>query len=324
MDSQGLQAATRSRKKTEDDDAFSKFYSNLTTGTMSKLSSALAYAGLPLTTEDPPAEISKQRLEKSTVSAGHEPDVKKIFSEAALEAIEDEHRQRGSQGRVFGPAESFYVVQTGGGTYSYADIARPHQQKQPSQNETIDEDDDEIFVDARDAREPPSPKHSRISSQGGCRSGFGISRTNEELELENVTLKQTLEQLATRLTEFETHAQDASMAALTQSMASLHPGAGGSPGAPMSNAPDRVRQLEKQLEQLAEERQKYYTLASKQDKALKQYKAKWEDIKKSAREKDRSKKEQIERAGKEEKSEPEGTPVDPTLVSANEPWKSTT
>jgi F0F1-type ATP synthase membrane subunit b/b' len=92
-------------------------------------------------------------------------------------------------------------------------------------------------------------------------------------------------------------------------MASVKPGIVGTAAAgPSGN--DRVQQLEKQLEQITEERQKYYTLASKQDKTLKQYRAKWEDIKKSAREKDRTKKEKTEKPGEE------------TLVSANEPWKA--
>jgi hypothetical protein len=314
MDSQGLQQSTAG-KKAQDDDAFAKFYTNLTTGTMSKLSTALAYAGLPLSPEEAPVEQSRQRMERSTVHASNDPDVKNLFSKAALAAIEDEHRQRGRQGRVFGPAESFYVVQTGGGTYSYADIAKAQAQdqsklQQQPHPDTIEEEDQEIFVDARDAREPPSPKQSRISGQGSLRGGFSRS-TSEELELENVTLKQTLEQLATRLAEFETHAQDASMAALTQSMANVKAG-GAHNVVAGSVAGDRVSQLEKQLEQMTDERQKYYSLASKQDKTLKQYRAKWEDIKKSAREKDRTKKEKTTT----------DKPGEDGLVSANEPWKA--
>ncbi|KAK4623668.1 hypothetical protein CLAFUW4_05585 [Fulvia fulva] len=286
VDSQNLQRAERSAKKLEDDDGFTKFYSNLTTGTMSKLSSVLAYAGLPLTADDVQIDQSKQNLDKRTVRAHNDPDVKKIYSKAALDAIEDEHRKRGAQGGVFGPAESFYVVQTGGGTYSYADIAKAQQQQLGG----IDEDDEEAFVDAREAQAPSSPRHSRLSSKQ--RNAFGKSRTHEELELENSTLKVTLEQLATRLAEFEAHAQDASMAALTQSMASLH--AQTPPGRPDPAVFDRLKQLERQLEEQAEERQKLQTLAAKQDRSLKQYKAKWEDIKKSAKEKEKAKREKSE------------------------------
>ena len=258
---------------------------------MTKLSSVLAYAGLPLTADDvkvdPP---TPQMLTQRSVPASDSPDVKKIFSIAALEAIEDEHRQRGHHGHAFGPAESFYVVQTGGGTYSYADIAKAQQQQQL---EGIDEDDEEAFVDAREAQ--TSPKHSRFSSRGGGpRDSFGKSRTQEELELENVTLKHTLEQLATRLSEFETHAQDASMAALTQSMASIqgHAPQGGTDPALIA----RLRQVEQQLEQKAEEMQKIQNLAVKQEKTLKKYQSKWEEIKQSARAKERAKAEKSEKA----------------------------
>ena len=173
------------RAKTEDD-GFATFYSSLTTGTMSKLSSVLAYAGLPLTAEEsqqpepaPKEKVSKDRNNR-TVSAANEPDVKKYFSKAALTAIEDEHRQRGAHGQVFGPAESFYVVQKGGGTYSYADIARNQQLHNAAM------EDEELFVDAQEGT------HNRNSSQSSNRAAFGKSRTAEELELENTTLKTTL------------------------------------------------------------------------------------------------------------------------------------
>lgn len=267
---------------------------------MSKLSSVLAYAGLPLTAEDVQAEQNKQKLNKKTVSASNDPDVKKIFSKAALNAIEEEHRQRGMQGHAFGPAESFYVVQKGGGTYSYADIAKAQQQLGG-----IDEDDEDSFVDAREAQAPPSPRHSRHSSQAG-RNSFGKNATHEELELQNATLKATLEKLATRLSNFEAHAQDASMAALTQSMASISTQGGGQQGeAPDPAVAERLKQLEMQLEQQTEERTRLQNLAAKQEKTLKQYKSKWDDIKKSAREKERAKKEKSEKTGEEQTPPPQ-------------------
>lgn len=286
MDSQTLNPKQKA-KKAEDDDAFAHFYNQLTTGTISKLSSVLAYAGLPLTADDVKNEQILKEKTKNTVSASNEPDVKKIFSKAALDAIEDDHRQRGHHGQAFGPAESFYVVQTSGGTQSYANIAKGPLQQLGG----IEEDDEGEFVDAREAQMPDSPRHSRLRSQQ-ARSSFGKSRTLEELELENVTLKQTLEQLAHRLTEFENHAQDASMAALTQSMISQ-------PGVPAAGAPStvdpalisRLRQIEQQLEQETEERQRLSLLAAKQEKSLKKYQSKWDEIKTSALEKQKAKNE---------------------------------
>lgn len=286
MESSGSLPTQQPRRKA-DDEGFSTFYSNLTTGTMSKLSSVLAYAGLPLTAEEPqrseaPAEKPRKDRKSRTVSAATEPDVKKYFSKAALNAIEDEHRQRGAHGQVFGPAESFYVVQKGGGTYSYADIARNQQLHSPR------EEEEEGFVDAQEGR--AAPRHGRAA--------FGKSRTAEELELENTTLKTTLEQLASRLSNFELHAQDASMAALTQSMASLQSAPYSHKGPPsteptsdLQDALERVRALETQLSSQVEQHEKLEALAQKQEKKIRMYHSKWEDVKKSAREKEKAKRE---------------------------------
>lgn len=304
MESSGSLPSKQPRSKAEDE-GFANFYNNLTTGTMSKLSSVLAYAGLPLTSEEakkvePPAP-EKARKERSnrTVSASAEPDVKKYFSKAALTAIEDEHRQRGAHGQVFGPAESFYVVQKGGGTYSYADIAR----NQQLQNAGLEEDE---FVDAQEGL--PSPRHGRFPSQQSSRAAFGKSRTAEELELENTTLKTTLEQLAARLANFEVHAQDASFAALSHSMASLPntPHTYNPPpplpdsGQTLQETLERVRALEAQLSSRTEQHEKLEALAQKQEKKIRMYHSKWEDVKKSAREKEKAKREKAaEASGKE-------------------------
>lgn len=281
MDSQASITLARQAKKAEDDEGFAKFYSNITSGTMSKLSSVLAYAGLPLTADEIKPE---PKITGRTVRAGHEPEVKKIFSKAALAAIEEEHRQRGTLGHGFGPAESFYVVPPTAMTTSYAGIMRNDRHQLGG----IGEDDDEAFVDAREAPGPPSPRHSR--SIQGRRSSFGKTRTSEELELENVTLKQTLEQLAGRLANFEAHAQDASMAALTQSMVGLRP-----PGvATDATMAERLRQLEQQIEIDAEERQKLEAHATKQEKQLRKWNERYQTLKAGAKEK-MSRKEKSER-----------------------------
>lgn len=312
MESSGSLPAKKSRSKAEDE-GFANFYSNLTTGTMSKLSSVLAYAGLPLNpeehqqTETPLPEKPRKDRSSRTVNASTEPDVKKYFSKAALTAIEDEHRQRGAHGQVFGPAESFYVVQKGGGTYSYADIARNQQLHNAGA------EDDDLFVDAQEGM--PSPRLGRNTSQQSSRAAFGKSRTAEELELENTTLKTTLEQLASRLANFEVHAQDASFAALSHSMASLpaqnshHPlpvpslppktlpiqhhsppiSNDSAPG--LQDALERVQALEAQLSGQTEQYDKLQALAQKQEKKIRTYHSKWEDVKKSAREKEKAKRE---------------------------------
>ncbi|KAF2716773.1 hypothetical protein K431DRAFT_278254 [Polychaeton citri CBS 116435] len=293
VDSQALLKKTKILEKPEDDEGFSKFYSSITTGTMSKLSSVLAYAGLPLTQEDKIQESNPGQKPSKTVKANNDPDVSRLFSKAALDAIEESHRQQGSHGNFFGPAESFYVVQKGGGTFSYADIAKAHQQQQ-QQLAGIDEEDEEAFVDAREVPGPGSPKHNRRASIQQ-RSSFGKSRTSEELELENTTLKTTLEQLAHRLTDFERHAQDANMEALNQSILSMRSGAHNDDG-----SRERLRILEQQIESQIAERQKQDALIAKQREQIKKYHAKWEEVKNSARERRKKEKERTNEDGASE------------------------
>lgn len=228
----------------------------------------------------------------STVRASNEPDVKKIFSRAALNAIEEEHRQRGTLGHGFGPAESFYVVPPFAHTKPYAQVVRGKRGDAGG----LGEDDEDAFVDAREAQGPPSPKHSRTGS-GARRSVFGKGRTAEELELENTTLKQTLEGLANRLADFEAHAQDASMAALTQSMIGLRPPGSASDG--HAAAAERVRQLEQQIENDAEERQKLEARAKQQEKQMRAYTERYQLLRGNARKKMEAK----ERAKQSEEDE---------------------
>lgn len=60
---------------------------------------------------------------------------------------------------------------------------------------------------------------------------------------------------------------------------------------------ERLRQLEQQIEQQAEERQQLEDRAVKQAKMLEKYHSKWKEIKTSAKEKDKAKKEKAERGG---------------------------
>lgn len=278
MDSQANLREAARRKTAEDDEGFAKFYSSLTTGTMSKLSSVLAYAGLPLTADDVQTEQAHQ---KRTVSASNEPDVQKYISKAALNAVEDHHRGRGTLGQGFAPNESFYVVP---GTQSYADIAKAKHNELSGP----DEEDNEAFVDAKERPAPSSPTLSRLAQQN--RTAFDKTRTYEELELANKTYTDTIERLNHRLHDFEAHAQDASMMALTQSIVSLRP-----QGSSDVATHERLSQLEQQVEQHTVERQALQDRAAKQEKMLKKYQSKWEQIKTSAKERDKAKKEKAEK-----------------------------
>ncbi|TKA28074.1 hypothetical protein B0A54_16046 [Friedmanniomyces endolithicus] len=286
VDTQANLTQPKPPNATEEEDGFGKFYSSFREGTMSKLSSALAFAGLPLTADD----IKPERKQTATVRNDH--DVRGYISEAALRALEEDRRQRGKPTYGFGPAESFYVVPPTGMMTSFADIARRRGL----------EDDEDDFVDAREGPGPTSLRgsssgsHAGSNGGGGGRISFGKTRTQEELELENSTLKLTLEQLASRLANFEAHAQDASMMALTQSMVSLRAPAPTSTPTPtpkntlaVDEKGDGDGALEKQLRQLreqvardAEEKRKMQTHAERQARELRKWDVRYERLMSSA------------------------------------------
>ncbi|KAK3627702.1 hypothetical protein LTR56_019047 [Elasticomyces elasticus] len=266
VDSQASLALANQAKPIEEDDGFVKFYSSLREGTMSKLSSALAFAGLPLTADDIKPE------KKQTVTARSEPDARKYISEAALTALDEDRRQRGQLGHGFNPAESFYVVPPTGMMTSFAEITRRR----------LQDDDKDHFVDAREGPVPTSPRTNSSGSQAGTgRMSFGKNRTHEELELENSTLKLTLEQLASRLANFEAHAQDASMMALEQSMVlsrAPHP----APAEPNRALERRLKELEKQAAKDAEEKLELKEQTAKQEKELKKWNSRFDKLHQSA------------------------------------------
>lgn len=193
--------AERPAQAKEQDDGFSRFYSNWTTGPLSRLSSMLAFTALPLT-DTPEPDLPTSSRQKTSARASNDPDVKSLISPAALNALQQ-------HGHI-GPGESFYVIPTSGGTASYANIVTREQRYARRQGlSNINEDDPTEFVDAQETQPTRQPNRGLISVR------------EEELQLENDTLKKALDHVSHRLQAFESHAQDASMAALTQSMASV-------------------------------------------------------------------------------------------------------
>lgn len=193
----------RAAQSKDQDDGFSRFYSNWTTGPLSRLSSMLAFTALPLTETSDPESPTSSRHQKTSARASNDPDVKSLISPAALNALQ-------KHGHI-GPGESFYIIPPSGGTASYANIVSREQRYARRQHlSNINEDDPVKFVDAHETQ--PS---SRQPNRGL------ISVREEELQLENDTLKQVLDQMSHRLQVFESHAQDASMAALNQSVLSV-------------------------------------------------------------------------------------------------------
>lgn len=246
--------------KSSNDESFAKFYSAITAGPLSRLSSMLAFTGLPLTDSDSGPK-SPTRLEQSKARVTDKPEVEKYISKAALRAIEAQHQRQGFSGSTFGGGESFYVIPTSGGTASYANIVSRTRDEAPKE-------ESDVFVDARGSLEQPQPKSDKTVRE-------------EELTLENESLKQILDKLSHRLQAFESHAQDASMAALAQSVTWNRPSG--------PDADDRMRAMEAQLQREMKEREALALENQKQKGIILKYRSHWDQLKTSARAKEQAK-----------------------------------
>ncbi|KXH42388.1 hypothetical protein CSAL01_04880 [Colletotrichum salicis] len=239
-------------KKTEEvtsptsDDGYSRFYSTFG-NIINRLSAPLAFAGLPLITEEsssspsssipgpvsPPAEPApaKRNRLKPSPAAPAEPDLSKIYSRATLRAISANN-----------PNDSFYVVPTSGHTMSYANILNfADKEKRRLEaslhsgiggggggsggaGDSLIEDDEDDFVDARESPSvmaPTSPGVRRRNAKP--RTEQNLKNTVEELYLENRGLKDMLDKLSKRLHAFEATAQNSSLA-LAESIRLRRPG----------------------------------------------------------------------------------------------------
>ncbi|CAI7626453.1 unnamed protein product [Penicillium glandicola] len=291
------------------DEAFNRFYSAFG-GLVSKVSGPLAFAGIQMGSTDPiraeqsrksSAEVKLDRehavLDRS-MTAG-EPDVNKLFSRAALRSIRD-----GSGAGPGNPAESFYVVPTTGGTMSYAGILT-RAEKQARRNSLEDGDDD--FVDARETPSSPEMRHSASGSRiwAGRRAAPDklttpqTHKTMEEMQVENETLRNLTDSLATRLHMWEVSAQNSSMA-LQQSIRMMHRQSTGTPdyfhpptgttspvatltAPPAADTDARIKELEEQIQR---SQQKLETAAHENDKlknVLGRYRDRWEKLKEGAK-----------------------------------------
>ncbi|UQC76101.1 uncharacterized protein CLUP02_17612 [Colletotrichum lupini] len=251
-------------KKTEEvaspasDDGYSRFYSTFG-NIINRLSAPLAFAGLPLITEESssitssssvpephaeappePAPAKRSNRLKPSPAAPAEPDLSKIYSRATLRAISANN-----------PNDSFYVVPTSGHTMSYANILNfADKEKRRLEaslhsgvggggggaGDSLIEDDEDDFVDARESPSmmmaaPTSPGVSRRRGAAGKpKTEQNLKNTVEELYLENRGLKDMLDKLSKRLHAFEATAQNSSLA-LAESIRLRRPGSPATVGA---------------------------------------------------------------------------------------------
>lgn len=223
----------REQQTTMAEEGFAKFYSAFE-NLKSRLSAPLAFAGLPLiseesdgsgTTPSSPAPAATSRFPGAKrATTNNEPDLTKYFSKAAIKAS-----LTTSQAAV---NDSFYVVPTSGGTVSYAQMVGYEEAAKNRGEEAEDDDGDEDFVDARE--HPVIPKRGSFATSFGRRTGemvdakVGLSRKGsavgsanlvEELGQKNkfleeavVEMRQALEKEKQKLRTYQSQSQAGMMA----------------------------------------------------------------------------------------------------------------
>jgi hypothetical protein len=279
---------------TPSEDGFSRFYS--TFGSLiNRLSAPLAFAGLPLVSEEPPpvpasppAEPAQRKPRHRQSTSAVEPDLSKIYSRATLRSLaRDGH----------GPNDSFYVVPTSGHTASYASILN-HENKEKRRmaasfhrgpEEDDDNEDEDDFVDARESQAPASPTSSRKRAPRP-RSDKELRNMIEELHLENASLKDVLDKVSKRLHAFELNSQSSHLA-LAQSLRLQRPGSplsssevSGSGAAAGEDAlRRRNRDLEEQMGEMVKQMETLERDHLKLQLTVEKYRERWEKLKAGAK-----------------------------------------
>lgn len=288
------------------DDGFSKFYS--TFGSLiNRLSAPLAFAGLPLVSDESAAAASATipsepvpRTSRHRTSASiTEPDLSKIYSRATLRSLDrDGH----------GPNDSFYVVPPSGHTASYASIlnhenkekrrmaASMHRGTNHHDHDDNDNEDEDDFVDARESQGPAPPSLPlsptlRKRLGGRSRSDKDLRNVVEELQLQNASLKAVLDKVSRRLHAFELNSQSSHLA-LAQSLRLQRPGSplsssgGGAapgPGPGEEALRRRNRELEEQLAEMAKRMEGLDKDHLRLQLTVEKYRERWEKLKAGAK-----------------------------------------
>ncbi|KAK2864990.1 hypothetical protein FQN49_004012, partial [Arthroderma sp. PD_2] len=223
-----------------------------------------------------------------------------LVSSAALRAIKD----KDGHFAAHNPAESFYVVPTAGGMISYAGIlSRAEKEAVKDSLESVDDD----FVDA--SENPPSPEEFlhksstrldrsiTLPSRKNKNDVPRISKTAEELHIENEALRHLSDTLAKRLHMWEVNAQSSSLA-LQQSIRAMHnqhaissrqtsPTASttGEGIPPTANAATdlRIRELQELVTSNERELRKVSHENEKLRAVVERYRERWEKLKEGAR-----------------------------------------
>lgn len=260
------------------DEGFSRFY-NTFGSIINTLSAPLAFAGLPLIAEDSTSSENKTSESSSQKrrSTSDEPDLNKIYSKATLRSIyRDGHS----------PTDSFYVVPPSGHTVSYANILNFDQkEKRRAMAASVhgsdagsNDPDEEDFVDARESQMFLSPNVKR--RVGKSQNERGLYNAIEELNTENIGLKDMLDKVTKRLAAFEASAQHSRLA-IVDSMQLRRPSSplsqSGGAGASDDALRRRNRELEEELASAVKENNHLQRTVDK-------YRKRWQEVISSAKE----------------------------------------
>lgn len=266
------------------DEGFSRFY-NTFGSIINTLSAPLAFAGLPLITEEsstsenlPSESASHKRRSKSAQSSSDEPDLNKIYSKATLRSIyRDGHS----------PTDSFYVVPPSGHTVSYANILNFDQKEKrramaasihgsEAGGHDLDEED---FVDARESQMTLSPSTKR--RVGKSQTERELYNVIEELNTENTGLKDMLDKVTKRLSAFEASAQHSRLA-MVDSMRLPRPASPMSQSSGTHVSDDSLRRRNRELEEeLAKAMKQFETLEkdnSHLQRTVDKYRKRWQEV----------------------------------------------
>lgn len=272
-----------------DDGGYARFYS--TFGSLiNKISAPLAFAGLPLIQEEPDASAQTETAEAPAASPPRrtkaaprppsslapEPDLSKIYSNAAMRAVAREGHSA---------SDSFYVVPTSGHTTSYANILTYAEKRRLEASAHSEAgasgggDDDDFF----DASETPVPLSPGARRKGPARNPTDkeLRNTVEELSLENKSLKEMLDNVSKRLHAFEVSSQHSAMA-LAESYRFMRPGSLGSRAGDEA-ARKRALEAEEQLAAAAKQVERLEKDNRKMQKTLDKYRNKWVMLKAGAK-----------------------------------------
>lgn len=269
------------------EEGFSRFYNSFGS-LINRLSAPLAFAGLPLITEEstpaepprPESPVQKRHRGKSVSVPSDEPNLSSIYSRAALRAVYHD----GHSG-----TDSFYVVPTSGHTVSYANILNFDQKERrraiAASVHSIDttQDDKDDFVDAKESQVPLSSSTKR--RVGKSQSERELFNVIEELNTENASLKDMLDKIAKRLQVFEASSQHSRLA-IVDSMRLPRPGSpmsqSGGPQVPEELA-KRNSELEDELARVSKEFEKVEKERAHLQHTVDKYRAKWETLKAGAK-----------------------------------------